>query len=602
MKKSRPNRKAKLDPVRAQRTARRAALITGALLVTCGMAWVFVHRAASLRDRMRVDAVAPTFNQHIAPIVFQNCAPCHRPGQSAPFSLLSCDDAQKHAKEILEVTTKRIMPPWLPEPGFGEFANERRLDDAQIALFRRWVETGMAAGAPADLPVVPKSAEGWQLGQPDLVVQMPQSYALAAEGRDVYRNFVIPVPVTERKYVQAVEFLPGNARIVHHAFMKMDRTPESRRRDEQDPEPGFAFMETPDSAQMPEGHFLGWTPGSIAMRAPNGLAWTLERDTDLVLQMHMNPSGKPEAIQSSVGFYFTQQPPTNSPFKILLTSRAIDIPADERAHVITDEFRLPVDVDVLAVLPHAHYLAKEMQAWATLPDGTKRWLLWIKDWNFNWQGDFRYTRPVALPRDARISMRFIYDNSSANTRNPHHPPRRVTYGPQTTDEMAELWLQVLPRQRDDVKQLVAAFQKKMLQVMLDRWNHAVTLNADDAAAHNGLGQALLGFYRVPEAIEHFRRAIQLKPDLEEPHFFLGFLYRQGKQLAAARAEYETVVRLNPRNHEAHGNLGLVFIEQNNLDRAQAEFEEALRLKPDDAVAQKNLDVIREARAKATRGN
>ena len=488
-------------------------LFLGVLTITIAIGaavWFRLKDSEPARLYIRRPAGTLTFAKDIAPIVFSHCAVCHRPGQSAPFSLLSFEDVKKHAKQIAEVTRRRYMPPWLPEAGYGEFANERRLSADQIGIIQQWVAEGLVEGNPADLPSLPPWSEGWQLGQPDLVVKMPEPYALRPGGRDVYRNFVIPIPTTSTRYVGAVEFLPDNPKIVHHAFMKVDRTRESRRLDERDAEPGFDFMITPVSAQMPEGHFLSWVPGNVLSREPNGLAWTLQKDTDLVLQLHMRPAGKPETLQPSVGFYFTEEPPTNTPFKILLTSRTIDIPAGVTHYEIKDSFILPVDVEVAAVLPHAHYLCRRMEAVASLPGGAQKWLLLIKEWDFNWQGDYRYAQPVFLPRGTTISMRYSYDNSTNNVRNPHQPPERVVFGPQTTDEMAELWLQVLPRNRDDLKALTKIFQSKMQKIFWDRYAYLLRLNPDDPEAHNGVGMMMLSQRREPEAVKHFRRAVELR--------------------------------------------------------------------------------------------
>ena len=180
-----------------------------------------------------------TFSKDVAPIVFQNCAPCHRPGQSAPFALLSYSDVNKRAKQIGEVTARRYMPPWLPEPGYGEFADVRRLTTDQLGVIQQWLAEGGIEGKPEDLPPTPKWAEGWQLGEPDLVVRLPQPYTLAAEGKDVYRNLVIPIPVPERRYVKAVEFQPGDSKVIHHAFINVDRTLESRRLAQKETPPGY---------------------------------------------------------------------------------------------------------------------------------------------------------------------------------------------------------------------------------------------------------------------------------------------------------------------------------------------------------------------------
>jgi hypothetical protein len=279
--------------------------------------------------RFRVPAGVPTpddplrpltFHKDVAPIIFNHCSTCHHPGEAAPFDLLTYTDVKKHARQIADMTARRLMPPWLPEPGYSDFIGQRSLKEEQIHIIQRWFEQGANEGNPGDAPPPPKWREGWQLGQPDLVIQLPQPYTLAAEGKDVYRNFVIPIPLSERRYVKAVELLPGNAKTVHHAFMLIDPTRDSRRRDEQDAEPGFPGLHTPPTAQRPAGHFLSWQPGKLPTADDDDLAWTLEKDTDLILQMHLRPTGKPELIQPSVGLYFTNRRPTKTPFKFGLWS------------------------------------------------------------------------------------------------------------------------------------------------------------------------------------------------------------------------------------------------------------------------------------------
>jgi tetratricopeptide (TPR) repeat protein len=532
-----------------------------------------------------------TFNKDIAPVVFQHCATCHRPGQAAPFHLLTYDDVKKHAKDVVRVTASRYMPPWLLEPGHGEFIGERRLTADQIGLIRQWVEEGASEGAASDLPPAPQWAEGWLLGQPDLVLTMPQPYTLPAEGRDVYRNFVLPIPVDGRKYVRAVEFRPGNRKIVHHAFMYIDRTPQSRRLDEQDAEPGFGGMHTPSSAQAPDGHFLSWQPGKVPVPARPGLSWNLEKGSDLLLQVHMQPSGKPELLEASIGFYFTATPPTNTLFKIGLRSYAIDIPAGQTDYVLEDAYTLPVDAHVMAVLPHAHYLARQMRGFATLPDGTQRSLFLIKDWDFNWQGDYHYVKPVFLAKGTTLSMRFTYDNSTNNTRNPHHPPQRVKYGLQTTDEMGELWLQILPRNKADLALLSKDYQARAFRDALAYNEYALSLNPNDARAHTELGKVKFFQGKPAEAIPHLRAAMQIQPDYDEPHYFLGLLYRMQKQPAEAKAEFTVAVRLNPDNFKTHGNLGALAMEEGNMSEAAGHFQNALRLNPEDPLALDSLGVI-----------
>src|SRR5712692_7643557 len=385
-----------------------------------GVRTIFAVLAVAVRSAAAQSVV--TFNKDIAPIVFEHCAPCHRPGEIGPFSLLSYDDARQHATQIALVTGGRVMPPWKPEPGKGEFTGNRSLTDVQIRLIHEWVASGGKEGDPADLPPVPHATSGWQLGTPDLVVSMPEAYALRADGADVFRTFVVPIPTPTARYVRAVEFHPGNPRAVHHANLGVDRTRSSQRRDRLDPEPGYVGGMMPDAA-YPPGFMLGWTPGQRPRPAPDGMSWRLERESDLVVQLHMQPTGKPEAVQVSVGFFFTAEPPSRTPVGLRLGSETIEIAAGDPNYAVTDSYRLPVDLEVLAIQPHAHNLARRMDASATLPDGSARPLISIPDWDFRWQDVYRYAKPFVLPAGTVLSMRFTYDNSADNPRNPSRPPR-----------------------------------------------------------------------------------------------------------------------------------------------------------------------------------
>jgi hypothetical protein len=552
-------------------------------MVIAGVAAWFAYRPGGV----------PTFNRDIAPLVFSHCAPCHRPGQAAPFSLLTYADVQKRAQQTAEVTRRRYMPPWLPEPGHGDFMNVRRLTDAQLALLQRWIAAGAPEGSAADLPPAPRWPDDWQLGPPDLVVQMPQAYALAAEGSDVYRNFVLPVPLTTPRFVRAVELNPGNRKILHHAFIKVDRTPQSRRLDEKDAAPGFPGMMVP--AEMPGGHFLTWQPGKMATPLPDGLSWRLDPGNDLVLQAHLNPSGKAENFQPAIGLWFTDRPPTNSCFKLPLMSYLIDIPAGASNHVVSDSFVLPADADLLAVLPHAHNLAREMHGWATLPDGATRPLLLIKNWDFNWQGDYRYAEPVFLPRGTTLHLRYTYDNSAANPRNPSQPPQRTRQGARSTDEMAELWFQLLPRQSSGRALLDEAHAAAMQRRIIEAGEYALRLDPDDFAAHAELGHLLQAQGRWDEAAAHLQAAIRLRSAADEPHCHLGLLYRHLQKPDEAMQEFQTALRLNPANDRAHSNLAFVLMEKNRLTEAGTHLRAALRLNPDDALSRSALDEITSGR-------
>jgi hypothetical protein len=488
------------------------------------------------------------------------------------------------------------MPPWLPEPGCGDFVGDRSLSAEQIALIQQWAEEGASEGLAADAPQPPTWKEGWELGQPDLVITLPQPYTLAADGKDVYRNFIIPIPVSSRQYVRAIELQPGNPKAVHHAFMFIDPTRESRRLDEKDPQPGFPGLHVPATAQAPGGHFLSWQPGKMHTTNSSAVAWTLEPVSDLVIQMHLRPSGKPEQIKPAVGLYFANQPASQRLVKFGLWSYDIDIPAGEKNYGLRDSYTLPADVDLLRILPHAHYLAREIEATALLPDGSKRCLLKIGHWNFDWQGDYTYKQPPFLPRGTVISMAFTYDNSADNARNPNQPPQRVQYGVQSNDEMGELWLQVLPRTAEGALALEKDMQPKIVKATLSYNRYVLGLDPNNAKAHNEMGKALL-FQggKTKEAVEFLRDRAALQTDYDEPHYYLGLLFRMQRQLTEAKREFETAVRLNPGNNKAHGNLGLVLIDLGDTDGAEKAFTAALRLNPDDEIARISLQEIREAR-------
>lgn len=339
------------------------------------------------------------------------------------------------------------MPPWKSEPEYGEFIGQRPLSAAEIATFQRWVSEGALQGDIRDLPPLPARTDGWQLGTPDLVLTPEQTYTLPPEGADRFRVFVLPIPVTLARYVRGVEFRPHDPRVVHHANILLDRTSSSRERNEQDPTLGESGL-LAATAEYPSGHLLGWTPGQPDPLLPKGLAWPLVPDTDLVVQLHLVPNGTSQPVQFSVGLYFTSDPPQRTPVILGLGRRDIEIPAGQCDYTITDSYVMPVDADVLALKPHAHYRAREIKGSAMLPDGSTKHLIYIRDWDFHWQHVYRYVTPIALPRGTTLTMRYTYDNSPDNRRNPELPPRHVEWGPRSSDEMGDLWVQVLTRDVD----------------------------------------------------------------------------------------------------------------------------------------------------------
>ena len=534
-----------------------------------------------------------TFTRDVAPIVFAHCAFCHRPGEIGPFSLLTYDDLKGRAASIARVTAQRVMPPWKPEPGKGEFLGQRRLTDDQIRTIQEWVAQGAVEGDSKDLPPLPAWKEGWQLGTPDLVVSMPVAYQLQADGTDVFRTFVLPIPLTTPRYVRALEFRPGNRRVVHHANIGVDRRRRSRRPDPLDSQPGYPGAMMPDAT--PEGQLLGWTPGQIPHPAHPGasIAWRLEPGSDLVVQAHLQPNGKPEPVQVSVGFFFTNEaPPDTAPTLLRMGSQSIDIPSGERNYVITDSYDLPVDVTLLAIQPHAHYLGRQMEATATLPDGSTRWLISIRDWDFRFQDVYRYVEPVSLPKGTRLSMRFTYDNSAENTRNPHRTaPQHVLWGPKTFDEMGDLWLQVVARRSEDAATLAQDFRRKTYAEDLAANLRLLQADPADPLKHDVVGALYLESGRNHDAIPHFRESLRINPASAAAHYNLGLaLSRQGNT-EEALTQFEDAARLDPGYSEAHNNLSVLLPLFDRMDAALTHARRAVELSPENFRAHTNLGRI-----------
>jgi tetratricopeptide (TPR) repeat protein/mono/diheme cytochrome c family protein len=528
-----------------------------------------------------------TFNRDIAPIVFERCAGCHRPGAVGPFSLTSYQDVRQRASQVALVTERRLMPPWKAEDPPGLFADERRLTDAEIARIGAWVSQGAVEGNPADLPPLPRWTDGWQLGTPDLVVEMPAPYMLAADGPDVFRTFVLPVPLASDRYVRGIEFRPGNARPVHHANIGIDRTRASRRQDLADAEPGFSGGMTSTSA-YPAGQMLGWTPGQRARPSPPDAAWLLASGSDLVAQLHLQPTGKVEPVQISVAFYFTDARPAREPVGIRLGSETIDIAPGSRTYTITDSYRLPVDVDVLAVQPHAHNLARRIEGWAVLPDGTTRPLVTIADWDFRWQDVYRYAAPFALPAGTTLVMQAVYDNSADNARNPYQPPRRIVWGQNTNDEMGDLWVQVVAHAPSDWARLSDDVERKKWQQDLAGYLAVLSRNPGDAGTHEIVAALYLREGRTVDAMRHLRESLRIAPGSAPALFSLGVALSMERRFGEAIAAYVEALEADPAYADAHANLGATLHLSGRFDEAVAHYRRALQLAPENADVHSNL--------------
>ncbi|MEX1364521.1 MAG: tetratricopeptide repeat protein, partial [Nannocystaceae bacterium] len=530
-----------------------------------------------------------------------------------------------HATQIAEVTASGFMPPWLPVAGHGRFRGERRLDEVARATLARWVEQGAPAGDLGRAPAAPSIPTGWSLGEPDLVLRTGEPFVLPADGRDVYRNFVIPVPPGPLRFVRAVQIRPGDPKVVHHGVMRVDLSGSVRRLDAQDPEPGFDGMVFA-GARMPDGRFLGWTPGKVPDAGSDDRSWRLFGGSDLVLQLHLRPSGKPEPITAQVGLYFAARPPSRAALSMELSSTEIELaPGATDVHV-RDQYTVPADVSVISVYPHAHYLGKRIEAWAQLPDRSRRWLVKIDDWDFDWQDQYRYVTPVRLPRGSTIHMDWSFDNSADNPHNPFSPPRPVKYGPASTDEMAELILEIEP---DDPRQLPALdedFRRKWLRGQATTLQRQLEREPDDADAaanlgafrqHLGevpaaiaayeralasdpehlqanveLGIVLMATGQVARAVPRLRRAVEVAPDDARAHLTLANALRKQGDDSGAITHYRRAIAIDDGSAEAHNNLGIVLEARGELKEAAGHFARAVELSPQQPVFGKNLARVR----------
>ncbi len=555
---------------------------------------------------------APTWSHDIAPIVYGNCTTCHHAGGAGPFSLMSYAEARRWAPQIAKVTVSRFMPPWLPEPGYGDFADNRRLSDHDVDLLQSWIRNGMPEGKPLNAPAPPHYEAMWQLGKPDLILRVQYPYTLKAAGSDVFRNFVLPYPLKQTHYVRAMQIIPGVPQIVHHANVIIDRTESLRHQHPKDWQfgvPGMELLVDAGNRFDPDSHFLFWKPDSPVLTEPADMAWRLDPGNDLILNMHLKPSGKAETLDAQVGIYFTDEAPSKHPMLLQLDrDDALNIPPGDAHFVVEDELALPVDVDVLGVYPHAHYLGRDMQGWATLPDEKKEWLVWIKNWDIDRQSVYHYKEPLFLPKGTVLHMRYTYDNSSDNVHNPNAPPVEVKAGNRSVDEMSHLWLQVLPvhvapNAPDPRLLLEEAWMRNRLSKTPDdhvglynlasalagqgefskavaTYEQALRLTPNDAGTLIALGSAEEGAGDWKQAEASYRKAMGIEHGGAracDAEFDLATVELRHEELNSAQADFEAQIKTCPGDAAAHAGLGDVYSMENRIEAAQSEFHRSLAL-------------------------
>lgn len=394
----------------------------------------------------------PTFAADVAPILERSCQSCHRPGQSAPFPLLTHAQAAKRATDLADVVEEGLMPPWKPTSGVGPpLRHDRSLLPSEIETLRAWAEAGAPEGsAEGSLePAAPEPVDGWTLGAPDLILEMPEEFAIPATGDDVYRCFVLPTNLPEDRMITAVEVRPGNPRVVHHTFNYIDIRGLGRQRDAEDPEPGYMCFSGFTGDQI-FGAMGGWTPGNEPHFFEDGVGLNLPKGADVVMQVHYHPTGKPERDRTRLGLHFARKPIRRSLQWVSASANpdAFSLPAGEAEARVTASLTIPMDVELHAMTPHMHLLGRRFSATFTTPDGQTEPLIEIDDWDFNRQDTYYLREPLLLPAGTRVFIEGEFDNSEANPRNPSRPPRQAQWGEGTTDEMLILFLALTDAAQD----------------------------------------------------------------------------------------------------------------------------------------------------------
>ncbi len=411
------------------------------LVIILISAFAIAIASISIVSATNRDKATPTFAKDVAPILFKNCAACHRSGEIAPMSLLSYREVRPWAKSIREAVVGRTMPPWGADPSHGEFINNRALSQKDIDTIVAWVEGGAKEGDPKDLPKLPKLVEGWNIGKPDAVFSMPEEVTVPAEGVLPYRYFAVPTNFTEDKYVELAEIRPSNRSVVHHAvvfIVEPGRGPlppaGEIRSDMAEFEASTERSRDFRSGNSSDGKFAGYTPGEDPLVLRPGVAKLIKKGSVLIFNVHYTPNGAPARDRTSMGLVFARRPVEKHVVTAIVGTRNIAIPPGDAAHEVKASFAFKQDSHIESLRPHMHARGKDFLYTLVYPDGTAKVLLWVPRYDFNWQMHYNLREAIAAPKGSRLECVAHYDNSAKNKYNPD-PTQLVQFGPQTWDEM-----------------------------------------------------------------------------------------------------------------------------------------------------------------------
>lgn len=396
------------------------------------------------------DDAIPTYTGAVVRILQKHCQECHRKNQVGPFPLETFEQARKRADDIASIVEERRMPPWKAAPGVGpRFKHDRSLSASEIATLTAWAEAGAPQGDPAALPPALKFPEDWTLGTPDLVLQLADDFPIPASGDDIYRCFVLPTNLPKDVYISAIEYRPGNRQVVHHMLGYVDTSGQGRKKDAADPGQGYSCFSGPEVEI--HGDLGGWAPGNEPSHLPEGVGRFLPRGADVVLQIHYHPTGKATTDRSKIGIHFTHTPVRQILHWSAALKHDLKLPPNESRIKAEAAWPVPVDLEAWAVTPHMHLLGRDMLMSLTFPDGKTQDLIKISDWDFSWQNTYYFEKPITLPKGTVLKIVAHFDNSAGNPRNPNHPPKLVTWGEATTDEMCIGFIAVTKKGQDLTK-------------------------------------------------------------------------------------------------------------------------------------------------------
>ena len=407
-------------------------------------------------------AAVPTFSKDVAPIVQQRCQGCHRPGEAAPFSMLSYKDARPWAASIKEAVQTRKMPPWFADPHYGQFANDRTMPQAEIETIVAWVNGGAPEGNPKDLPKAIGFVDGWNIGKPDLTVAMPAKYEVPATGTIDYQYILVPLNLAEDKWIQAAEVRPGNRALVHHVIAYV-RPPGSNWM--KGAQPGIPYR--PQKGEQGANEFLvGYAPGAAPNPYPEGRGKLIKAGSDIILQIHYTANGKPGTDQSSIGLLYSKAPVRERVYTIAATTNKFVIPPGDPNYEVKASFEFGADTKVTMLAPHMHLRGKDFLFKATYPTGESQIILNVPHYDFNWQLKYDPKQELIMPKGSKIECVAHYDNSPNNPNNPD-PTKEVRYGDQSWEEMMFGFFDVAIESSKDLQSILPKRQPEPKPAVLE---------------------------------------------------------------------------------------------------------------------------------------